>query len=100
MQLTGERNQKWVKATPYSAQIKAGCISFWSNTGPRRILPFILNVGFIDEEHFSSREMMRTAVFNYIDCDYNCWRHHSVDNNLHRNNLTATSFRAVPIVDE
>ncbi|MFM3309556.1 IS3 family transposase, partial [Klebsiella pneumoniae] len=23
-----------------------------------------------------SREIMRTAVFNYIECDYNRWRRH------------------------
>ncbi|WP_416354408.1 IS3 family transposase [Prodigiosinella confusarubida] len=28
-------------------------------------------------EHFVSREIMRTTVFNYIECDYNRWRHHS-----------------------
>lgn len=26
---------------------------------------------------FISREVMRTAVFNYIECDYNRWRRHS-----------------------
>ncbi|WP_420370948.1 IS3 family transposase [Klebsiella pneumoniae] len=25
---------------------------------------------------FVSREIMRTAVFNYIECDYNRWRRH------------------------
>ncbi|KJO50301.1 transposase [Klebsiella aerogenes] len=28
-------------------------------------------------ERFISREMMRTMVFNYIECDYNRWRRHS-----------------------
>ncbi|MDY9474666.1 IS3 family transposase, partial [Escherichia coli] len=28
-------------------------------------------------ERFSSREIMRATVFNYIECDYNRWRRHS-----------------------
>ncbi|EBM3803540.1 hypothetical protein FXQ12_24005 [Salmonella enterica] len=28
----------------------------------------------IDEENFARKEIRRTAVFNSIECDYNCWR--------------------------
>ncbi|EPU2644968.1 IS3 family transposase, partial [Salmonella enterica subsp. enterica] len=31
----------------------------------------------IHGEDFVSREIMRTAVFNYRECDYNRWRRHS-----------------------
>ncbi|ECI4867376.1 IS3 family transposase [Salmonella enterica subsp. enterica] len=36
-----------------------------------------LRVECIHGEDFVSREIMRTAVFNYSECDYNRWRHHS-----------------------
>jgi putative transposase len=36
-----------------------------------------LKVECIHGECFSSREIMRTTVFNYIECDYNRWRRHS-----------------------
>ncbi|EKS4565000.1 IS3 family transposase, partial [Salmonella enterica] len=36
-----------------------------------------LKVGCIHGERFISREIMRTTVFNYIECDYNRWRRHS-----------------------
>jgi putative transposase len=36
-----------------------------------------LKVECIHGERFISREMMRTTVFNYIECDYNRWRRHS-----------------------
>ncbi|EII8887452.1 IS3 family transposase [Salmonella enterica] len=36
-----------------------------------------LKVECIHGEDFVSREIMRTAVFNYIECDYNRWRRHS-----------------------
>ncbi len=36
-----------------------------------------LKVECIHGERFISRDMMRTAVFNYIECDYNRWRRHS-----------------------
>jgi transposase InsO family protein len=36
-----------------------------------------LKVECIHGERFSSREMMRMTVFNYIECDYNRWRRHS-----------------------
>ncbi|MEH8378211.1 IS3 family transposase, partial [Klebsiella pneumoniae] len=36
-----------------------------------------LKVECIHVEDFVSREIMRTAVFNYIECDYNRWRRHS-----------------------
>lgn len=36
-----------------------------------------LKVECIYGEHFSSREIMRATVFNYIECDYNRWRRHS-----------------------
>ncbi|HBU7383823.1 TPA: IS3 family transposase, partial [Klebsiella pneumoniae] len=35
-----------------------------------------LKVECIHGEDFVSREIMRTAVFNYIECDYNRWRRH------------------------
>lgn len=36
-----------------------------------------LKVECIHGEDFVSWEIMRTAVFNYIECDYNRWRRHS-----------------------
>ncbi|MFP1764513.1 IS3 family transposase [Lonsdalea quercina] len=36
-----------------------------------------LKVECIHGEHFASREIMRSTVFNYIECDYNRWRRHS-----------------------
>ncbi|MER3220156.1 IS3 family transposase [Salmonella enterica subsp. enterica serovar Offa] len=36
-----------------------------------------LKVECIHGEDFATREIMRTAVFNYIECDYNRWRRHS-----------------------
>lgn len=36
-----------------------------------------LKVECIHGERFISREMMRTTIFNYIECDYNRWRRHS-----------------------
>ncbi|EBF4220912.1 IS3 family transposase [Salmonella enterica] len=36
-----------------------------------------LKVECIHGEQFTSREIMRAAVFNYIECDYNRWRRHS-----------------------
>jgi putative transposase len=36
-----------------------------------------LKVECIHGERFISRELMRTTVFNYIECDYNRWRRHS-----------------------
>ncbi|ECB7943117.1 IS3 family transposase [Salmonella enterica subsp. enterica serovar Kottbus] len=36
-----------------------------------------LRVECIHGEDFVSREIMRTAVFNYTECDYNRWRRHS-----------------------
>ncbi|EHK4219505.1 IS3 family transposase, partial [Salmonella enterica subsp. enterica serovar Poona] len=36
-----------------------------------------LKVECIHGERFISREVMRTTVFNYIECDYNRWRRHS-----------------------
>ncbi|EHQ2103320.1 IS3 family transposase [Salmonella enterica subsp. enterica serovar Saintpaul] len=36
-----------------------------------------LKVECIHGEAFASREIMRTAVFNYIECGYNQWRRHS-----------------------
>ena len=36
-----------------------------------------LKVECIHGEHFTRREIMRTTVFNYIECDYNRWRRHS-----------------------
>lgn len=37
-----------------------------------------LKIECIHGERFISREIMRTTVFNYIECDYNRWRSHSV----------------------
>ncbi|MEY8712106.1 IS3 family transposase [Mangrovibacter phragmitis] len=36
-----------------------------------------LKIECIHGERFISREIMRTTVFNYIECDYNRWRRHS-----------------------
>ncbi|WP_168386431.1 IS3 family transposase [Erwinia amylovora] len=36
-----------------------------------------LKVECIHGERFTSREIMRTTVFNYMECDYNRWRRHS-----------------------
>lgn len=36
-----------------------------------------MKVECIHGERFTSREIMRTMVFNYIECDYNRWRRHS-----------------------
>ena len=36
-----------------------------------------LKVECIHGERFIRREIMRTTVFNYIECDYNRWRRHS-----------------------
>lgn len=36
-----------------------------------------LKVECIHGERFATREIMRAAVFNYIECDYNRWRRHS-----------------------
>ncbi|EAX3723423.1 IS3 family transposase [Salmonella enterica] len=36
-----------------------------------------LKVECIHGEDFASREIMRTVVFNYIECDYSRWRRHS-----------------------
>lgn len=41
-----------------------------------------LKVECIHGEDFASREIMRTAVFNYIECDYNRWRRHSACSGL------------------
>ncbi|VEA46401.1 Mobile element protein [Salmonella enterica subsp. arizonae] len=41
-----------------------------------------LKVECIYGEAFASREIMRTAVFNYIECDYNRWRRHSAGGGL------------------
>lgn len=37
-----------------------------------------LKVECIHGERLISREDMRTVAFNDIECDYNCWRRHSV----------------------
>ena len=36
-----------------------------------------LKVECIHGERFTAREIMRATVFNYIECDYNRWAHHS-----------------------
>lgn len=38
---------------------------------------YSLRMECIHGERFASREIMRTTVFNYIECDYNLWRRHS-----------------------
>lgn len=35
-----------------------------------------LKVECIHGERFTDREIIRTAVFNYIEYDYNRWRYH------------------------
>ena len=37
-----------------------------------------IKVECIYGERLVSREDMRVAIFNYIECDYNRWRRHSV----------------------
>lgn len=41
-----------------------------------------LKVEYIHGERFTDREIMRTTVCNYIECDYNRWRRHSVCGDL------------------
>ncbi|AOV96863.1 transposase [Edwardsiella hoshinae] len=41
-----------------------------------------LKVECIHGERFIRREIMRTTVFNYIECDYNRWRRHSAGGGL------------------
>lgn len=36
-----------------------------------------MKVECVHGERFASREIMRTTVFNHIECDYNHWRRHS-----------------------
>jgi len=36
-----------------------------------------MKVECVHGERFASREIMRITVFNYIECDYNCWSPHS-----------------------
>lgn len=36
-----------------------------------------MKVECVRGERFASREIMRTTVFNYIECDYNRWCRHS-----------------------
>lgn len=58
-----------------------------------------LKVECIHGEDFASWEIMRTAVFNDIECDYNQWRRHSACGSLSRNNLkTRTLLRVVSIL--
>lgn len=42
----------------------------------------LLKVERIYGEHFASREIMWTTVFNYIECDYNHWLRHSASDGL------------------
>ncbi|CCR09329.1 transposase InsF for insertion sequence IS3A/B/C/D/E/fA [Salmonella enterica subsp. enterica serovar Agona str. 71.E.05] len=42
-----------------------------------------LKVECIHGEDFASWEIMRTAVFNDIECDYNQWRRHSACGSRH-----------------
>ncbi|HAK7943532.1 TPA: IS3 family transposase, partial [Salmonella enterica] len=53
-----------------------------------------LRVECIHGEDFVSREIMRTAVFNYSECDYNRWRRHSACGGLSPE--TRTTLRVVP----
>ena len=58
-----------------------------------------LKVECIHGERFSSREIMRATVFNYIESDYNRWRVTVPVAVSARNNLkTRTSLRAVSIL--
>ncbi|MFP1810506.1 IS3 family transposase, partial [Lonsdalea quercina] len=41
-----------------------------------------LKVECIHGEYFASREIMRSTVFNYIECDYNRWHRHSACSGL------------------
>ncbi|PUM16815.1 IS3 family transposase, partial [Salmonella enterica subsp. enterica serovar Dublin] len=41
------------------------------------ILFHTMKVECIHGEDFASREIMRAAMFNYIECDYNRWRRHT-----------------------
>lgn len=41
-----------------------------------------LKVECLHGERFTDREIMRTTVFNYIECDYNRWRRHSACDGL------------------
>ncbi len=55
-----------------------------------------LEVECVHGERFVSRELMRMAVFNYIDCDYHRWPCHSAGGGLSPEQLkTRTSPRAV-----
>lgn len=56
-----------------------------------------LKVECIHGERFASREIMRTTVFSYIECDYNLWRRHSAcDGPSPEQFENQTSLRAVP----
>ncbi|EDX29284.1 IS3 ORF2 [Escherichia coli B171] len=52
-----------------------------------------LKVECIHGERFSSREIMRETVFNYIECDYNRWRRHSACGGLSPDCLALQIFR-------
>jgi putative transposase len=41
-----------------------------------------LKVECIHGESFASKEIMRTAVFDYTECDYNWWRRHIASGGL------------------
>ena len=41
-----------------------------------------LKVELIHGEYFATRQMMKDAVFSYIEIDYNCYRRHSVNSGL------------------
>ena len=41
-----------------------------------------LKVELIHGEHFASRQMMKDAVFSYIEIDYNRYRRHSANGGL------------------
>lgn len=58
------------------------CRAAWARRVTAMIMParkassISLKVECFHCEHFASREIMRTAVFNYIECDYSRWDRH------------------------
>lgn len=46
-------------------------------TARKQYTPHSLKVECIQGERFAEREIIRTRVFNYIECDYNRWLRHS-----------------------
>ncbi len=57
-----------------------------------------LKVECIHGERLISRDDMRTVVFNYIECDYNLWRRHTVAASARNNLKIRISLRRVSIL--